>query len=1165
MAWQKLEITDHRSGITDIIKNSPTSFQETAENLVHDNKEGNLEQRPGSEYWTDFDAPAKIRQLFQLENYIFAYCYDDPVDPEDDIDGRFYWVYSDGSSVAWTEVETEGTDTSYTIRLRDGNNKGLDITIPEGDGAFVRFVFTRFTTAGQNFPAISYLGGANPQIRISVLESRLNAAKDYIRGDSGLEYDYEDLKTFIEAIDPDYVVTYSPLTDAADFVNFTGSFEPDGESTDIQEGTGITTGRWDSGFLPAFTKQGHIKANKWAGELYLSLEPYNKSFVANDDDPYAENPDSFPPDNDRLPLRILYLQNIDTVITPVIQNAQQSPMYIGYDFQETSTLTTSDTSFRYAKVRFRLLGGANVPDAGVIDVYYERGCAPSPLQNIVGVDIRLDPSPRVDDFFNWSGVQPAYGQFKVYLSNSGTVQGAINQIISLFTPAAADNPYGSPFSFAVVLAEGALDNAYGSGFGPPTLATTMLYTAIPPGVNAANVIYTYGLYMQTEYEANNENAPRTYIQNGPVAFLSYPSLSPINNQQIVFNQNVGPANPFSTDKYPVIWLGRHKNYEYPSSLHIEDTDVAIVARSQGNGANLFLDRKVYDFEPIGSNIPPDSLYYSEDWITNVGETYEFTDRLADINLEDNEGAYFNGGVAINDSLPQQGSYYFTVVNQTGYHANIIGNVQRVYESPPGVPYAAPGLFFEDFDDGVTGISHFSDKPIIFTPNTTWRWEGTNGTTGEGRTFIRVVSDEFGAIANQSIVRTNMGLFFWSKTGICFTNGLKALRVTEHLIDSYLDWIEDLGAENGLIGPENLRGFFDEVNRRVLWSSVDSNGEPIYFALDIFEGVTDKMPVFVFRGNTNTYWDGAAYVITDQFQTSASLFSEDDNRLYRAQDTRVLIFNREKQTDDYWDGSTTLEVPVKTEFKSVAIDYGHRRDRKWTSRVMFGFEDLTKNGVSLQPLSWNDLTDVSERLGTCLNYQHVVWSADYSTYPVSDLQQFFLHTDVQFRSEHIVSYNRRFSKNRIRNVFKQLGWQPLPVNLGNLAEGASNIDAVSVQFISGTGKNLVKVLVDVSDTLDNGVIDLGIDNSGSYYVKWETQDDFAKVHNMELIGSTYELQIFITDESTNTFTYTDLGPITVGKVLPQRLSLSDYSLTFRVLSDQTHGIYKSEEQGGDNGN
>ena len=1173
MVWQKQEVRDHRSGITDIIKNSPSSFQEECVNLVHDNKEGNLEQRAGSEYWTTFDAPATIRQIFQLEDYIFAYCYDDPVTPGDDIDGRVYWVYEDGTSVAWTEVETEGSETTYKIRLRDSKNKGIDIEIPEGDSFLSDYVKTTETTAGQDVPEILQVSGTFEYISIKVLNSRLNAAGYYVRGDTAMEYTYEDMKDEIEAYGPaaGWTISYSPLTVAGDFVHFSGSLEVDGESTDKIEGVGVTWGRWLETFKPCFTKEGHIGISQWSGNMFLALEPFNKEFTPNDDDPYAENPDAFPPDNDREPLRKLYLQNHDNVISPVIQNAQESKMYLDYDYSETTSTGTSDDSYRYGKqiVRCRQSLTTSSVTVAEIAIYYERGIAPGPSNNINGLRVFITGPQQIRGNVE-DGAIP-WGQYWINLNFSGgTVQSVMNDIVSLLNQKATSNDYGTPFSFQVVLESGrttdncaAADTSDTSGVTiPPTLLRSL-----PPESGAGVYSYAYGAYMRNSFQAQDEGAPQTYIDDGPVAFLSYPSLSEIDNRQITFYQTGAGAGAFNTDKYPTIWIGRNKNYEYSESIHIPDTDKCVVARTLANGSVAYINRFVTEFEEISSNTPPDSILYGDqDWDTNVGETFEFEDRFNDDDLELNETAYYNGGVASHDSLPQQGSYYFTVVNQTGYHANVIGNVARVYESAPGVPFSAPGLFFEDFDDVITGISHFSNKPIIFTPNTTWRWEGTNGATGDGRTFIRVVSDEFGCIANQSIVRTNRGLFYWSKTGVIFTDGLKAIRVTEHLIERYADWLTYIQSSGDEIGPRNLRGTYDEINRRVLWSSDDTNGDPIVIVLDVFEGISETMPVFMEGGNTNTDWDGAQYNKTQMYKTSALFFSEDNNSVFRGQDLRVLKVNKDISYDQYWDGTDTFNIPIRPYLKSVAFDYGDRSNVKWTSQILWGFEDLGQKGVSLQPLGWNDISSEPHELFPMVNYQHMEWAADYENTPPIGLEQFFKHSDVSWRTTHLVQYKRKFPRGKIRNTFKAYGFTHMPIQLGTLDEGSGNVDTITVTLKSGTGAPLKEITVDVSDTLDNALIDLGMDNSGSFYVKWDNQDVLLKIHSFVLSGSTYTLQVYQGDESDVDYAYTEIDSLTIARVFSdQIIKMSDYTATFQNLGDATIGPVRTSAEGGFNGN
>ena len=984
-----------------------------------------------------------------------------------------------------------------------------------------------------------------------------------------MEYTYEDLKTQIEGLYAGWTVTYSPLTDAADFMHASGSFDPDGEDGKLL-GIGITTGRFLENQKPIFNKEGHVKSIKWSGHLYLSLEPFNKLFVANDDDPYAEYPDSFPPDNDREPLRKLFIVNEDTVTYPEISSAQLPKAFISYDYSSTTTITDSDSKYRYGVQKSPLFGDltATAP-FGTAYIWFERGIGPSPTNNqtvvfwFQSLPVAAD---RIDDFNDYVGAQPPWGTFFLYYQDFSEMNATefVSRTTALLNSKKGSNIYGSSFEF-VVYTEGVSPDAGWAYFGGITDGLEVsLWTNIPPD-GQGNTVYSYGASLRDSYNAQFEGAPREFIFDGPTSLTTLNHLGEIQENQ-VFVTNMAAGTKYFFNKFPQIWVGLSKTAEYDSSLYLDDHLACNVFRTLANGTESYLSKTIYEFIPIGSATVPDCTLYDENWERDVATVFVYGDIINDTDISERELAYYNGGVALYDALPQGGGYYFTVVNQTGYYANIIGNVQRVYESPPGVPHAAPGLFFDDFDDAVSGISHFSDKPIIFTPNTTWRWEGTNGATGAGRTFIRVISDEYGCIANQSIVRTNSGLFYWSKTGIIFTDGLRAVRVTEHLIDRYGKWLSYIRSTDSEIGPKQLRGVYDEINRRVLWSILDQNGDPALIVLDIFEGVTDTMPVFYFDGNVQTYWNGSAYERTIQVETNALLYTEEQNCVYRGQDTRVLINCTNKTYDEYWDGTTTLQLPIKTSMKSIAIDYGSRSDRKWTSRIMWNFDDLSQNGVSMQPLGWNDLTEEPHYLFPCVNYQHIVWSEDYSIFPDMTLQQFFQHLDVSWKAEHIVSYNRMFPRGRIRNVYKQVGFEPLPVKLVGATVGDANVTDIKVSYKSGTGRNLVEVTVTVSDTGDNAIKTMGVDNSGAFYLKWANQDRWTKIENFDLTGFNYTFQVFTSDEVESDFSYTDVTELIVGRVLnDQKIKMSDYTMTFRVVGDSTHGLVRPENQGGDNGN
>ncbi len=145
---------------------------------------------------------------------------------------------------------------------------------------------------------------------------------------------------------------------------------------------------------------------------------------------------------------------------------------------------------------------------------------------------------------------------------------------------------------------------------------------------------------------------------------------------------------------------------------------------------------------------------------------------------------------------------------------------------------------------------------------------------------------------------------------------------------------------------------------------------------------------------------------------------------------------------------------------------------------------------------------------------------------------------------------------------RLGDGNRPASIIPIATHVTNID---VSYVSGTGRNLVELEVTVSDTGDNALLDLGLDSSGSFSAKWDNQAEWVKIHDFDLLGSIYTMQVYTSDESSNDFIYTEAFPITIGRVFSdQKIKLSDYSVTFKVVGDRTHGLVRPTAEGGFNG-
>ena len=342
--WKKLPVTDHGKGITDDVENAPTSFQEVCENLSLGRRSGDLETRDGSEYFLNdaqasLQTPSKIRQLLRLEDYIFAYCYDDPGTPGDPIVGNFYWIKEDGSSTAWTIVETARDEAT-----KRGWNLSASLTDTNRVGEGFEFYWLLANWSANIFATTYYtcdhVAGLGTAFTVAVtpgttsLDLRLNL--DFMSGGRlfssgaftpGTEINYGDIKAALEAAVSDEVTAYIGTTIATDLLTLNGAFGKTVTRTINPMGD----------YLPVFTKEGHLNWTEWQGHLYVSLEPYDKSFAYNVDDPDATDPDTYPPDNDREPLKKLYILWREQLDIPKCTNAQLPKSFTAVEREATDS------------------------------------------------------------------------------------------------------------------------------------------------------------------------------------------------------------------------------------------------------------------------------------------------------------------------------------------------------------------------------------------------------------------------------------------------------------------------------------------------------------------------------------------------------------------------------------------------------------------------------------------------------------------------------------------------------------------------------------------------------------------------------------------------------------------------------------------------------------
>jgi hypothetical protein len=1210
--WQQEKVEQHASGITDDITNAPPTFQEQCNNLVNDHRTHNLASRFGSALLRDTNGDIqdfsyydgrKIDQIFQLEDDLVFNDWDESnsngrltIYDLRDPDSGFSDVITPTSAKGYEAYNSFPDEEDRSIEVIDENELGITGTI-HGDSMsgyidHITFEVQIIEDSGtEAITVTNYLYGF--QVCHVLFELFETTPLD------SLPWDYSDLVTDINA-EGHNVSLYG--SDGA--INLSGGFART-TWADLSVGNTLTN--------IAFYSQGHLQPNIYQGEAYLAFEPYDKSITVNASDKNMLDPENFPPTSNRKTIKRIsrFWDGTDESIE--IRDAQLPTAYL-----ETSNkiLTPDDdwsvldSTYKFQKYTL-FLRKLTEETSGVydieIDMYFERGFGIPNSPTIVTEEPRR--------YLKWRWSDALTGQpdvLYVYdardwdedLNNVATALGATYKPDAGGLLFVWDTGSGSSYEDLRLvetcdnllgMIESALNTYFtrsygyfsgigfhigqGSKFSQGTFVYTVLdievaevptwYSVLPDGIG--NFFYSYAYYLKNTYTKIDDGVPKLVEDYGPAALKTIATLSPINNDSLLLpwwssSSDVPltdlPTNTYEIPKSITIYGSVSKRFTRTTEEFFDFNAVTgVLARTENTGSVYYEVSENNWFKPIAiTNTEIDPSDFSAE---NYGYYSTLTDKLADVGLIYNVQSYFNGGIAFYDPLPQ-GSFFMTIINGTGYYAQIINNSNRVNQSSPGIPSSAPRTFFSDFEDPITALEQFSDKPIVFTENQTWRMEGVRDATGVGRVFQRLVSDEYGCISNQSVIKTNIGLFYWSKSGIIFTDGLKSIRVTDHLLDRYDGWKNTVMPNSLVIGPEEIRGTYDEFNRRIFWSTLDTNSQPIWVMLDLYYSVSKSMPVFTANGPTVYSTDDVA---RNLFEARVIWFSEDSSLLYRGQngydDSGDLIGSCVLQHGSAYTNDETYETisdseflsPVDPFYKSTAMSFGAKGYRKWVNRVMINMVDKTNTGVSLQPLGWNDLNTVAHKLGRCVNYQHLVFFEGNST---GTLAQFFQHTDVSWRGQHLISFKRRFPRGRIRNVYKQFGFEQLPLELATLNSSSTNITDITVTRIAEAVVPQIIVTFTVTDPT-NAWSDLNAKSNGSFYVKINNEDYWYLVQ--QVIDSENILLHGLDVISGSDYIQEDVT-LTVARVpLDQKIELEDYVLTYTVIGDRTHGLPKPSSLGG----
>lgn len=1189
--WKDEQINDHSSGITDIVTASASDFQEICENLTFNVKLQILSSRDGYLRFTDQPTPTKIQQLFKLEDWILALCYQDPLTIDDPISGQMYFRLESDTTSPWTLLPTpeqRGGNSVYRIGTKAGKGMAVTATLdswgisssPGGNGGGPTY-----------YPSFTFLTNG---FGLVIDPARITTDKKY--DTDGTPVGTGTILTWQDLLDQTLiywtgaVITLYPGTLGTDQVIFDGAMAVPDHKDGVPEITVRSDG--DGTVIPFINRQGHLQSSEWMSHLYLAFEPFVKKYTPNPLDPFGEDPLTYPPNNNRIPLRkIVPIATAPDVVppgyVPTGMNAQLPSTLIGLDFSQGpatgQTYQVYTLRFEYAK---SLAPGDDV--SGTVDIWAERSWgfldnSMGPADEFylqyeeVAADNPFDSDMpfliadvNLSALAPYSGITMVWGKlYVVYHQKKGAVdrprltyQQAVDALNEAFKEyqerallLAGVTYYAAYENFGYYLKQNPAAKVKEQITGTAFIDKNF-YTGTLPEDVAGNYQYGYSFYVRQSYQGLFEGSPRLFTFDGPASFIQVRTLSPVGIAPIKGYTTSLKTTVFQFDPAPTVYGGISVSMNQGNALNIQSQMSGVFARTLDGGEVYFIEKETKDWTQTSSTSLPPNLS-SDGWYQKTAYVAKHVSKTPDDKLQFNEPSYVNGGVESYDSLAQ-GPYYFDVINQVGYHGNIVNNIQRVYESVPGVPASAPATSFDDFDDEVTGLSHFLDKPIVPTQNRLWRIEGQRAADGSGRTFLRTISDEYGCISNQSIVVTNIGVFLWSNTGIVYTDGLKAFRVSDHVIERYNGWLKTVRGGLPVVGPKQLRGRYDELNRLVYWSLYDEDLKPFFVVLSLQKGVSNAMPISVHTGVRYRAVDYLTGVITetDFFETHATLYSDDYQRWYRGQGRYLLMADKDQTFDE--SQIDNIPHPIVPFYKSVAYSFGAPTFRKQTSKIIFNLRDQTGNGVSMTPLGWNDLDQNYHRLGNCLNYQHLPFALNYATGSLLDLEQFFRHTDCHWVSEMLVNYKRIFGRGLQRQCYKQVGFTALKLFFYDLSIETPGVMDLQITFKAAFPEPTAVVRV-LGGTLPP---DLG-DHSGRFYISWDKTMEPVPVSGVATDGTYTFITALTESDPLSTGDYMERWPdIKIYRLFTdQRIDMIGYNLSYRLIGERTQGTQKSPGKGG----
>ncbi len=377
----------------------------------------------------------------------------------------------------------------------------------------------------------------------------------------------------------------------------------------------------------------------------------------------------------------------------------------------------------------------------------------------------------------------------------------------------------------------------------------------------------------------------------------------------------------------------------------------------------------------------------------------YNDSASDASITDNVVIYTTGNVLDNDTPPP--AKFVHVNDDIAWYGYVtedgVAVPNKIRQSIKGDIDSCPQDFFDVFPEDIYGINSFQGTVIVFCENSIYRLAGFFDEQGNnGITHPLKISDTVGCVSNDSIVQTDIGLFFAAKQGFYYCDGYKVQKISRHLDKITYPKLVLTAAQ-----ARKIYGSFDKKENRV-WYGVQlqdaSNDNDTCFILDVNWGVSEECS---FTSASNG----------DDFAPTALMFK--DGELYRG-DTRGYIFlhNDEFVTDPRIDTTSNAEDwATKTiihDYKSCAFNFGTSFVRKFVPKMLLTLANETN--IAVQINSNNDDGRSTAALREIRYNSNIVWGDPYISWGDSS---------IIWNQLGLIEEKRMFPARNLRCNYKQI--------------------------------------------------------------------------------------------------------------------------------------------------